>query len=47
MCITNTAVLSMHDISKWFLVGGKDADYTNYVTFDEAWNHQDKDKHRE
>ena len=39
MRITKTAELTMNDITEWCLVGGKDADYLNPVTFADAWNH--------
>ena len=47
MRITKTTALIMNNITKWCSVGIKNADYVNPVTFDKAWNHQDKDRHRE
>ena len=36
MRISETAALSMHELVKWCLVGGEDADYMNLTTFDDA-----------
>ena len=47
MHITETMALTMQDIAEWFLVGIKDADYINPGTFDETWNHQDKNERQE
>ena len=38
--ITDNAALTMQDIAKWCMVGGKDADYIIPATFDKSWNHQ-------
>ena len=47
MRITETAALTMNDIVEWCLVGGKDANYVNPATFNEAWNHPNKNKCQE
>ena len=47
MRITKMAALTMNNIFKWCVVGGKDADDINPVMFDKSWTRQDKDKHQE
>ena len=44
MRITENAVLSMQEISEWFLVGGEDADYNNPIMFQETWDHEEENK---
>ena len=47
MRITESAALSMQDIAKRCLVGVKDVDYNNPITFKETWYHEDKNEHTE
>ena len=46
MRITENAALSMQEIFEWCLVGGKDSDCNNPITFKEAWDHEDENERK-